>query len=372
MKSIDIRNFKNFQHLKIDDLGAVNLIVGKNNTGKSTLLEAISLLASGGSVSWIRTLLELRGINTRAVYNEEDDDFPQREIDNFCYLYNNRDSKRFMTDPISICASGSGKVELRLVEVAEITETAGDGSETRKRVVRDNPDDGDTIDSDTKPALMITANDTNRTLYTFGRQSPRYYMPTDKSTPFEYVRTAEFTGEKNPALFDKITLTPLETELIEALHVIDPRIEAINFLKENRPMPAYRDQRVPYVVLNGTREKTRLSAMGDGVNRVLTIILSLLNCRNGILLVDEFENGLHYSVQEDLWRLIAKLANGLNVQVFATTHSEDCIKSFLRATRQADNSRLIRLEKRRAGEIAVVYADKDELNYIMDNDVETR
>ena len=50
MKSINVSNFKNFPHLRIDDPGAVNLIVGKNNTGKSTLLEAISLLASGGSV----------------------------------------------------------------------------------------------------------------------------------------------------------------------------------------------------------------------------------------------------------------------------------------------------------------------------------
>jgi len=332
----------------------VNLIVGKNNTGKSTLLEAISLLASGGNVSWIKNLLELRGINTRPPYNDDDDDFLLREMDNFCYLYNNRDVRRFMVDPISISDSDSEKVELRMVEVAEITEIAEDGSETRKKVVRDNPDDGDTIDGDTKPALMITVNDTSRTLYTLGRQAARYYLQTDRSIPFEYVRTAEFMGEKNPELFDKITLTPLESKLIEALHVIDPRIEAINFLKERGVTPRSRDQRVPYVVLNGSGEKIRLSAMGDGVNRVLTIILSLLDCRNGILLIDEFENGLHYSVQENLWRLIAQLADELKVQVFATTHSEDCIKSFLHATLQSESSRLIRLEKRRAGEIAVV------------------
>lgn len=50
MNSIEISNFKNFRHLKIDNLGAVNLIVGKNNAGKSSLLEAISILASGGNI----------------------------------------------------------------------------------------------------------------------------------------------------------------------------------------------------------------------------------------------------------------------------------------------------------------------------------
>jgi AAA15 family ATPase/GTPase len=68
--------------------------------------------------------------------------------------------------------------------------------------------------------------------------------------------------------------------------------------------------------------------MGDGMNRILTIILALVNSDNGCLLIDEFENGLHYTVQENLWRIIFHLSKELNIQVFATTHSEDCIKGF--------------------------------------------
>ena len=66
--------------------------------------------------------------------------------------------------------------------------------------------------------------------------------------------------------------------------------------------------------------------MGDGINRILTIILAMVNCENGYLLIDEFENGLHYSVQEKLWEIIFYLAKRLNIQVFATTHSNDTIE----------------------------------------------
>ena len=62
--------------------------------------------------------------------------------------------------------------------------------------------------------------------------------------------------------------------------------------------------------------------------RIFGIALALENAKDGLLLIDEVENGLHYSVQPDVWRFLFQAATKLNVQVFATTHSYDCIKSF--------------------------------------------
>lgn len=380
MNSIEISNFKNFGHLKIENLGAVNLIVGRNNAGKSTLLEAISILASGARMSWLKELLEIRGMNTRFSINAEQPEV--YEFENFRTLYHDRNHEAFKYDPIRIVStdSASGQnayVEIKLVDLIQVTETTEDGGKIRRRVVRDPDDTSMVIDSDIQPGLLISFNE-NKRIHSFGIISGRLNVYPDNSTPFEYVRTAEFTGDKNPSLFDKVALTPLEPVLIEAMHIVDSRIDAINFLKDDtRPRFAATgmrmdDNRVPYVVLKGSTEKYRLSTMGDGINRILTIILSMLNCSNGILLVDEFENGLHYSVQKELWELIDRLATELNIQVFATTHSNDCIKSFLRATRHSGQSRLIRLEKRAAGDIAVMYDDPDELDYITDNDIETR
>ncbi len=60
----------------------------------------------------------------------------------------------------------------------------------------------------------------------------------------------------------------------------------------------------------------------------LQFYLALTTCENGIVLIDEIENGLHYSVQEEMWKMIFEIAEHLNVQVFATTQSIDAIKAF--------------------------------------------
>lgn len=114
--------------------------------------------------------------------------------------------------------------------------------------------------------------------------------------------------------------------------------------------------------------------MGDGINRILTIILALVNSKDGYLLIDEFENGLHYSVQEKLWEIIFKLSNILNVQVFATCHSLDSIKSFekiLNINTDNDNSKLIRLDNKN-GKIIQEEFNADELNIATNQNIEIR
>ena len=61
--------------------------------------------------------------------------------------------------------------------------------------------------------------------------------------------------------------------------------------------------------------------------RILGLALALANAKGGVLLVDEIDTGLHYSVMEDMWRMISERATALNAQVFATTHSRDCYES---------------------------------------------
>lgn len=380
MNSIEISNFKNFRHLRIDNIGRVNLIVGKNNAGKSSLLEAVSILAAGGSIGWLKNLLALRGMPVRYPFDTQEVD--SKEKDSFLSLYHGYDILDFKSSPIRIASVDTSaqtlfpiesSVDIKLVEVVEVVGIGEDGLEITRRVPKESVDGEDVISGQPQIALLVTYNNASRSMYVMGQNTRRFFA-IEKKTPFEYVRTAEFTGEKNPDLFDRIALTDLEPYLIQALHIIDSRIEAINFLKDIRPLSTARveDTRVPFVVLSGSTEKYRLSTMGDGINRVLTIILSLLNSRGGILLIDEFENGLHYSVQQELWKLISNLASQLDVQVFATTHSNDCIKSFLLATKDSGDSRLIRLEKRESGEVAVVYDEADELDYIAENDIEIR
>jgi AAA15 family ATPase/GTPase len=113
--------------------------------------------------------------------------------------------------------------------------------------------------------------------------------------------------------------------------------------------------------------------MGEGINRLFGIALALVNAKGGILLVDEIESGLHFSVQVDLWRLIFKVANRLNVQVFATTHSQDAVEAFQKASPedQHEEAMLIRLENKK-GEIVVTQFNERRLATATREDIEVR
>lgn len=380
MKSIEISNFKNFRYLKVDNFKRLNLIIGKNNTGKSTLLEAISIMASGADIEWIKKLLAQRGLTYQTrIVNIDNNDIEHAEK-TLCSLYHNHDRKNFYINPIILKANAFRKptdtklyseIKLYLAEVGQIREIKESGEEISRRVII-RPDENAGMEvSSIHPALIaIRDNNAFRYIHSIGVGLLRPQM-LDLSVPFQYVRTTDFTPDNNAAMFDKIALTPLEDYLIEALQIIDKRIKAINFLKDD-DYTGKGERREPFVVLKDTMEKYKLSIMGDGINRILTIILSLLNSGNGILLIDEFENGLHYSIQKSLWSFISTLAIKLNVQVFVTTHSNDCITSFIEATSSLDESCIIRLEKRKTGEIAVLYCEAEELAYIGNNNVEIR
>ena len=114
-----------------------------------------------------------------------------------------------------------------------------------------------------------------------------------------------------------------------------------------------------------------LRSFGDGLNRLFGIILSLVNAKDGLLLIDEFENGMHYSVQLDVWRAVFGLARRLDVQVVATSHSWDAVEAFQKAASEdPDEGVLIRLSRKgedilptlfREDELAVVTRDRVEV-----------
>jgi predicted ATPase len=137
-------------------------------------------------------------------------------------------------------------------------------------------------------------------------------------------------NRKVSALWDLTSLTDLESEVISALRMIEPRVEGIA-LVEDLYGRSRGDERIPLVRMAGAKEPLPLKSMGDGLTRLFHIIVALVNAQNGILLIDEFENGLHWSIQPLVWDTVFRVAERLNVQVFATTHSRDCIQGFEQA-----------------------------------------
>lgn len=118
-----------------------------------------------------------------------------------------------------------------------------------------------------------------------------------------------------------------------------------------------------------------MSSLGEGVSRALWIGSSIVNSKEGLLLVDEVENGLHYSVQPDLWKMIFKTARQLDVQVFATTHSHDCVRAFQQVSKeQEEEGMLISLRRKQSDSenIVAVPIEEDELEYAVKSHTDVR
>ena len=109
----------------------------------------------------------------------------------------------------------------------------------------------------------------------------------------------------------------------------------------------FRAGRRVVVKLSDQRRPVPLKSLGDGATRLFGVALALANCRNGILLLDEAENGIHHSLQADFWNMVLCAASAHNTQVLATTHSKDCINGFAWAALKCSDidGNLIRLEK---------------------------
>ena len=157
-------------------------------------------------------------------------------------------------------------------------------------------------------------------------------------------------------MWDRITLTPREEDIVEGLRLIDPRISAVNMLGGK----GRSRKRMAKVRVGQNYQPIPLRSFGDGMNRLFVIILSLVNSRGGLLFVDEFENGVMQSVQLDVWRMVFRFAQELDVQVFATSHSWDAVETFQKAAEEAPtDGALLRLTRRHDKIFATMFAEHE-------------
>jgi AAA15 family ATPase/GTPase len=126
----------------------------------------------------------------------------------------------------------------------------------------------------------------------------------------------------------------------------------------------------------GLMERVPLSHAGQGVYRIVSMLSELLAQRPDICLIDELENGIHYSVLPQLWRGISEISSRLGIQVFVTTHSRECLEATTRVFVDEDpeNTRdfaVIQLMRVR-GEVVGRVLDEKRVAEALDNDIELR
>ena len=379
LKSIEIRNFRNLKELQINSLGSVNLFTGKNNTGKSAILEAIALFAAKADINFIYQLLTDRGENHKQAISAQD--VTDVNIKVLSSIFTDRYIGFKEADAISIGLlvntlfgeqrSDESFVTIRFVkyydEETNENDTALSPPLRRRRIIVESEIDALIVEY--RIGLEVRYGNNS---YVLPLDRERLARLTSRSLAapenYQFIRTKNIDRDINGKLWDNITLSEKEIYVIEALRVIEPAVERIAFVEEGLR------ERNAVVKLKDANSVLPLKSMGDGINRVLTIILALVNADNGYLLIDEFENGLHYSVQEKLWEIIFKLSKKLNIQVFATTHSEDCIAGFEKILNKQTNGldgKLMRVELKN-GFVKQVEFSGDELKIANAESIEIR
>lgn len=305
LRSLKIENFRCFQNFELQQLGRLNLLVGENNSGKTSILEAVQLLVSRADFETLEELMLRRG-----EYLLIEERGGRREID-IKHLFYDHEIEIDSTFSISdIQHNDSVSISVTNRQLLEGFE----GLEMYN--------------------LSITSSKYGQISLPISSQGSIYLdlayirrFRKDKiSLITQFVTSSSLTTEKMIELFDQVNLNEEEKLVIEALQTIEPTLERIGIIGSEK----YRNlnSHSGFIVrLSNNKQRIPIGSMGDGIWRMLGLTLAIVNAKDGVLLVDEIDTGLHFSTMTDMWKLVWETAKRLNVQVFATTHSDDCWKS---------------------------------------------
>lgn len=302
LQSLTIKHFRGFRELNLVSLKRVNLILGQNNSGKTALLEALAVLLNG-DVSFLQSLPSMfrsasnSRIQSGFSFGPSADPF-------WDWIYHNRDRSKSVEIHGSFERLGKSGVVLRH---SSSPQTA--------------PVEGSIVGS--LPYI---------TLVSVGGQSTgarrAHVFNTFPSDP-----------QQDAIDFNRVILRRRKKQVEDLLRKIEPRLLSVESLQTGPAPLLYADI--------GLSEMIPVTQLGQGFNRLLDIYSELVAAEAKVLLIDEIENGLHHSVLETVWSGLFAAARELDVQIFATTHSWECVLAADRAGCQFDPGELnlIRLDR---------------------------
>ena len=353
LDSLEIRGFRCFRHLQIERLGRVNLIVGKNNVGKSALLEALLLYAGRNAWPLVWELLATR----------DEGPWPPHDIlgmlQSLKYLFYGRKDIRLGVSPIQIGPTNLPRGSLSL----EVTWFENKGNQ----LVLSSYSEDQFIRGNLTPSISLNIG--KGALYFHLSPSPGLAKIGFGEINHVFIPTQGLNDQNFEELWSNIALR-FEEEVLDALRLAAPGIEGLRFVKA---VSTREEERLAIVKVADIEDPIPLRSLGNGMLRILGIALAIVNAKDGMLFIDEFENGLYFSMQSKIWHLIFQLAQRLNVQVFATTHSWDCIEGFQKVAQENEQVEglLISLENRKAGIKAVLF-NEEELGIVARERIEVR
>ncbi len=341
LQSIHIKGFKSFKDTQIASLRKVNLVLGGQNVGKTSLLEAVSFGARApGEMSRLPSVFRLAEGHDK-----------ERYLDAV-----------FKGNEAVVQLTASNRVALRTWVNSRASEV-DPGKLTQGILERGIKVDQylDYLQADLKKILGIEEQ-----------------QKFSAISPWEIGATLSFSNPLSVSvhlpdqqsavqLFDKVVIHRKKRRLLDMLRGIEPRLEDMHSLSPDGEARLY-------VELDGHSSALPLPQLGHGFSRLVYLYCSLLVTESKLALVDEVENGIHYSSLPILFRGIQDIAVNHEVQSVMTTHSWDCIRAAYKTFADADalqDFQLIRLERDEDNVRAVVIND-EALDTVMEAGYEVR
>ena len=304
--NLQVRKFRGLSDLKIDKLGRINLVTGHNNSGKTTLLEALFLLSGGGNPHLLFNVSAMRGIQPVAG--------PTEVIEEVFWkpLFSGLDMAR----GIEISGSHAFFGPLKL-EIAQVLPE-------RIELPLDAPDLTSLGRTHSKHELEFSfatgSAPQNKSRIRASGQALQIDS-SDKAPPFVANLLSSRVGNAGE---DVVRLGQLRKRkqghlVVDALRVFEPKLRSIEDNSAGGSPMIWGDI--------GLSELVPLAVMGEGMMRIARLVLAISAAPKGLVLVDEIENGLHHSILGKVWSTVERAAKQFDTQIVATTHSFECVEA---------------------------------------------
>jgi hypothetical protein len=334
-----IQNFRGFKDLELKDLARVNLISGKNNVGKTSLLEALFLYSGGYLPELAMRVQSFRDVPVESSYWDT--------------LFNLSTNNGVIRLKGSFDGQDERSLELELLsereqlrQVENLVQQTENGNDT-------------TTASEQSKVLELRFIDPDGT---FGKSQlvQTTHGIRAETPPSPAVRGAILLPNKrslneDAQMFGNLVKAKKEHLLVEAMQIIEPRLDGILSIP-------YGDGPNQILVDIGLPQRIPLTLLGHGAVRLFSMIVRILDEQTEVMLIDEIDNGIHYSALRDVWTAIDRLVKQYNVQVFATTHSMEMIRAAHQAFADTgeDDFRYYRLDRdlETGDPVAVKYTQK--------------
>ncbi len=304
LNKIRIENFRGFDSLELNELGKINVLLGRNNCGKTSILEALFLLIGMSNPELPENINRLRGILSSESNN----------INTLKYLFHD------LNLAISPLITGNLKGQIRKLKLEPYYKPSlGED-------LKDKSFDPYTTSSSVqelnglKLEFSISENGHSKkyeSVYSVSGGRIEQRIPKDYNESLKAIFIPSGSKDSFSLLnnYSELVKKKKDHIVLETIQNFDKRVESIQALHDGI-----------YLGLKGVDELVISNIAGDGIRRYLYIITTVANLSNGIILIDEIENGLHYSAFRLLWESILSVCETTNSQLFITTHNIETLQ----------------------------------------------